>query len=166
MKPTYTETTADLSPCGLFRYSLKRSWHMPGEEQSQAAFVMLNPSTADGTQDDPTIRRCVGFARSWGHTSLLVVNLYPFRCTDPAKLLTVADRLGGPKANDVIVEAARSSKLVIAAWGAWQPDSRVSEVGSLIVPHQPLFCLGTTQNGSPRHPLYVKADKQPVRFIG
>src|SRR5262245_19133112 len=80
-----------ISPCGLYRYWLTRTWD---NSLRRVCWVMLNPSTADAEQDDPTIRRCVGFARSWGAGGIIVVNLFAFRASDPKALLRAADPVG------------------------------------------------------------------------
>src|SRR5262249_14212908 len=94
---------AVISDCGRYRYSLTRRWGDAAEPR--ALFVMLNPSTADAEQDDPTIRRCIGFAKAWGMGSLEVVNLYALRATDPAALLSAPDPIG-PKNDTMITSAA------------------------------------------------------------
>jgi hypothetical protein len=124
---------------------------------------MLNPSTADATQDDPTIRRCVGFAKAWGFTALSVRNLFPWRATDPTELLQAESPTGGERGNAEIL-AATTSELIVVAWGAAViPCHRDAQVLQLLK-GAPLFCLGTTKDGHPRHPLSVKADTQPQPF--
>src|SRR6185503_3934300 len=81
-------------------------------------FVMLNPSTADGSVDDPTIRRCVGFAKAWNYEAISVVNLFAFRATEPAALFAAGDSIHGPRNQEVIERTARDAGLIIAAWGA------------------------------------------------
>lgn len=156
------EAWAFLSEDGRYRYSLTR--HVsPLTGDGTCTFVMLNPSTADATQDDPTIRRCIGFARRWGFEWLKVVNLFAYRSTDPTELARVDDP-SGPDNLCTIAKVVGSSDLVVCAWGAfphWKRDQHVALVMELIAaPH----CLGLTKNGSPRHPLYVRADAQPQPF--
>lgn len=151
--------SAILSPDRVYRYALHRKWDAnmfptPGT----VAFVMLNPSTADEREDDPTIRRCIGFARTWGYCSMTVVNLFALRSTDPAGLLDVADPVG-PDNDLAIRDVAADAAHVVAAWGAMAHplvQRRIREVVPLLGP-VPL-CLGTTASGQPRHPLYVKGD--------
>lgn len=148
---------ADLSDDGVYRYWLGRRW---GGGES-LAFIMLNPSTADGTEDDPTIRKCVGFARRLGYSGISVFNLYAYRATDP-KDLKRAMRSGvdvvGPE-NDERLRAMLAARLargdgVVAAWGAHAPDARVREV--LAMPGSRALCtLGLTAKGVPRHPLML-----------
>lgn len=151
-----TEKGAVLSDDGVYRYELTRRWG-PGP---LVCWVMLNPSTADAEVDDPTIRRCMGFTRRWGHDGIKVVNLYALRATDPKELARHPDPIG--PANFIWVRAAVSeSPLVVVAWGASAPV-RGPGVSDVVVPAQrdniPVRCLGRTKQGFPRHPLYVKAD--------
>ncbi len=108
---------AKFSPDRRYRYILCRDLGFQGE--GRAMFTMLNPSTADEHRDDPTIRRCIRFARSWGYGWLYVTNLSPFRATDPAEMLAEGPEPPGvwDQNLDHIMSAAGSSELVIAAWG-------------------------------------------------
>jgi hypothetical protein len=149
--------TALFSSCRTWRYSLSREV-APLDGNGTVAFIGLNPSTADETADDPTIRRCIGFARRWGFARLKVLNLFAFRSTDPAALLAAPDPVG-PQNDSTIREGIRGSDLVVCAWGAFPNGRRAAEVLPLIAaPH----CLGTTKNGSPRHPLYLRASTDPM----
>ena len=159
-------SAAFLSDCGLYRYSLTREV-APLTGDGTVTFVMLNPSTADAEQDDPTIRRCIGFARDWGFARLKVVNLYAYRATNPTDLYAVDPYPPyviqvGPENDCVISKVIGGSDLVICAWGAnSRSPNREGRVLDLIAaPH----CLGLTKNGSPRHPLYVRADTRPQPF--
>ena len=118
---------------------------------------MLNPSTADARRDDPTIRRCMGFARLWGYSVLEVRNLFAWRATDPRELLTAPDPTGGPR-GDRELQAVAKADLVIAAWGARVPFARDREALALLGGCD-LKCLGRTRNGQPRHPLYVRGGR-------
>jgi hypothetical protein len=131
-------------------------------------FIGLNPSTADHRRDDPTIRRCLGFARDWGFGRLTVVNLFAFRSASPQVLRIVSDPIG--PANDAwILRLAHDADLVVAAWGVGvgvglaggycdRATMVTSKVGGL-------YCLGRTSDGSPRHPLYVRRTVLPQRLI-
>ena len=150
--------TATISDCGQYRYDLGRRW-APGP---RLLWVMLNPSTADAMEDDPTIRRCIGFSKRDGYGSLIVVNLYAYRATNPKALLT-ADDPEGPDNWWHIQRAVRSSDAVVYAWGATtMPSDRHLWHGGALIP-SPL-CLGHTKAGHPRHPLYVKGDQPFVPF--
>jgi len=128
-------------------------------------FVMLNPSTADAEQDDPTIRRCAGFARAWGFGGMTVVNLFAFRATDPARLRRARDPVG--RDNDHhIATAARGAGMVVLAWGVHGAlDGRDRVVAALLADVRPR-CLGTTRGGYPRHPLYLPAATRSRPFAG
>lgn len=163
-----TASGAVVSPCGRYRYRLWRrvvSHHAHHVKDRIALFVMLNPSTADGLLDDPTIRRCVGFAAREGCGWLHVVNLYAYRATNPAELALAADPVGpeaGAALGAALREAVESGGLVIAAWGAHSAPRTIDLAARFSVLadvyNAQLHCLGTTKNGSPRHPLYVRAD--------
>lgn len=155
---------AEISDCGRFRYSLTRDWSglFPAREPGSVLWIMLNPSTADGTADDPTIHRIVGFTRVWGFHTMLVANLYAYRSTDPKQLWRVEDRCGGVRNDQVIQTLSREAALVVAAWGANAEVGRARRVAELV--GRPMVCLGTTAKGFPRHPLYVPGDFRPVAY--
>lgn len=152
--------TALLSDCGRYRYHLARTWG-PGPT---AVFVMLNPSTADSTQDDPTIRRCITFARAWDCGSLTVVNLYAWRATRRADLWLAPDPIGPD--NDAHLRAAaseaqRTDAPMVGAWGASATAARITEV--LALPGMGrLTALAVTRAGQPKHPLYLPASPAPT----
>lgn len=150
---------AVISADGRYRYRLERSVSdVPGPT---VAFVMLNPSTADAEKDDPTIRRCIGFAERLGFSRLVVVNLFALRATDPSALLADPDP-EGPDNIDYLRTARVDYDLCIAAWGAHRAIRRLSAQASYwlgdIPPAKGLVALGLTKDGAPRHPLYLKAD--------
>lgn len=155
---------AEFSDDGRYRYELSRVWEPAAWT---ALFIMLNPSTADGEVDDPTIRRCMGFARSHGYGGIRVLNLFAFRSTNP-RVLAHADDPVGP-ANDENLRLAFAARHearmpVIAAWGALTTftSSRAWKVGRMLARSSvAVQCLGTTKAGDPRHPLYVRGD-QPL----
>jgi hypothetical protein len=180
----YIGRGASRSPCGRYRYRLWREWrgtHDPknwrwegfndgaGEpvgEPKSCLFIMLNPSTADAYDDDPTIRRCVGFARRWRYERLEVVNLFAFRATDPRDLLTLNhddDPVGPGNLHNVRAAADRAG-LIVCAWGAHgghigQDETLLGWLGD-----RPRFALGLTKGGHPKHPLYLPADSRLVEF--
>ncbi|OLP20211.1 hypothetical protein BST81_01925 [Leptolyngbya sp. 'hensonii'] len=144
-----------------YRYTLWRAWE---QGNSRLCFILLNPSTADATQNDPTIRRCLGFARSWGFASLEVVNLFAYRATDPLQLRQVQDPIGAEN-DQYLMQAIGRSQRTILAWGnrgTWK--NRHQAVLELLSPNQAAYCLGLTQIGQPRHPLYTKSNIQPQRL--
>jgi hypothetical protein len=156
--------SAEISADGRYRYTLEREW-MTGE--GTCLFVMLNPSTADATEDDPTIRRCIGFAQRWGYQRLDVGNLFAMRATDPEDMLETTPRdATGPDNDEWLGRLAARADRVVVAWGA-HPLAvfRAAAVQSLLLKrHDAIHCLGTTKNGGPRHPLYVKGDFEPREY--
>lgn len=147
---------AIISDCGQYRYQLTRD--IPDGSEAPAVFVMLNPSTADAMHDDPTIRRCMGFAKSWGASSLIVANLYALRSTDPKALWTHPDPVG-PENNKHLAELARKHFYVVCAWGANARPDRVRDFLRVMEASEAsLWCLGETKAGAPRHPLYLRRD--------
>lgn len=138
-----------------YRYRLWRRWD---RARPVVVFVMLNPSTADARHDDPTIRRCIGFARRWGYGGIEVVNLFGYRATDPRALRIVRDPVG-PGNWRHIRRALRQAALVILAWGAHAHGDRLTRVARA-------QCLGLTRAGQPRHPLYLRRDVRPEPYAG
>lgn len=145
-----------------YRYSLWRIWN---DKLPRVTFVMLNPSTADSRNDDPTLRRCINFAMNWGYGSLEVVNLFAYRSTNPQMLLSVCDPIGD-KNNKYIIDAVNRSEKVILAWGTkGNLFNRDKDVLRLIEDNNvPAYTLELTKEGHPRHPLYVKANKVPEPY--
>jgi len=141
---------ARISEDGLYRYALGRRWG----DGEPVRFVMLNPSTADASVDDPTIRRCMSFARTWGYDAVTVLNLYALRATQPRELWKAADPVGPDNDAYLRIAAEGGVGLTVAAWGANARMDRV-EVFRRLFQQTTVHCLGTTKDGSPRHPLYV-----------
>lgn len=155
---------AIISPDGVYRYVLWRGWDT---SKSVAAWIMLNPSTADAETDDPTIRRCMRFTRAWGLGGLVVVNLFALRSSDPEALGGHPDPIGSD--NDAATRHACNAQLtavVIAAWGAHTIATRRQEfvLREMRRSSRPTCCLGRTKEGYPRHPLYVAAATKLQRF--
>lgn len=139
-----------------YRYQLTRHWAV-SENPSMLTVVMLNPSIADATLDDPTIRRCIGLAKVAGAEGLRVVNLFALRSTDPRALANANDPVG-PMNDEHILAAARESIRMVAAWSAHPFAVRRANVvyEMLRTANVSLECWGTTKDGHPRHPLYVR----------
>lgn len=160
------DTGAVVSDCGIYRYSLWRVWDWGAPA---CVFVMLNPSTADEIENDPTISRCISYAKRFGAGRLIVVNLFAFRSTDRKAMKAAADPVG-PKNNDHIVAAALQADLIICAWGTdGAHRSRDQEVVRLLRGEhglRHLYALKITAGGHPGHPLYLKGDMIPVLFHG
>lgn len=153
--------TATFSPCRTWRYALTRTWN---PDLAATVWIMLNPSTADAFQLDPTIRRCVAFAKQWNTGGVVVLNLFGLRSTQPAALRAVDDPVG-PDNDDMIAREAVGGR-VVCAWGVHgRLYSRDRRVAALLHNNgvQP-WCLGTTKDGQPKHPLYVPGDTQPVEY--
>lgn len=153
--------SATLSECGTYRYELSRVWSLDGP---RVLFVMLNPSTADHDVDDPTIRKCSGFAKRWGFSGLVVVNLFAFRATKPADLKK-AEHPVGELNRDYLLNGALECDEIVCAWGAHgKLHGRGLYVRTLLKAHGErrggLKCLGMTKGGQPRHPLYLKNDTE------
>lgn len=157
--------SAVISNCGRYRYSLGRPCETLYHTKGTAAFLMLNPSTADAEIDDATITRCRGFARTWECNGLEVANLYALRSTDPNILWNHNDPIG--YCNDAhLYIFARKHVDIVCAWGADARPERVAAVVKILKEAGArLWCLGVTKNGSPRHPLYIKADQPLIEWI-
>lgn len=153
--------SAVISSCGKYRYDLRRGGN------DLLPFVMLNPSTADSKQDDPTIRRCVGFAKREGNNGIVVRNLYAWRSKSPQALksaiISGIDVIG-PENDYWLQQLAIASKRVVCAWGGFADVQRARQVVSLLKDSCELVCLGVTASGAPRHPLYVRNDVPLVPF--
>jgi hypothetical protein len=153
------ERSATFSLCRTYRYALWRRWG-PGP---YAMFIGLNPSTADESNDDPTIRRCIAFARAWGYDALCMTNLFAYRAVEPAYMMKAAEPVGCE--NDrTLARLARGAGVVVAAWGAKGTYMRRDQSAHLLVPG--LHCLRLTKHGHPGHPLYLPAGLRPVPYRG
>ena len=156
--------SAIISPCGQYRYALSRPGDLAKPQKRAALFVMLNPSTADAEKDDPTIRRCRGFARLWGCDGLTVANLYALRSTDPKALWSHPDPVGRDTDWHLAMLVALHSEIV-CAWGANARQDRVDQVVSVLSSvGANLMCLGTTKAGAPKHPLYVPSAQKLITW--
>jgi hypothetical protein len=161
-----SETLFDTKPCLFsacrqYRYTLWREWD-PLFNNQFLMVVGLNPSTADETKDDPTIRRCVDFAKRWGFGALLMTNLFAIRATDPKVMMAHADPTGELNDQVLLHFAPRAGKL-LAAWGAQGSHlNRDHYITALL--GDKFECLGFTGGMQPRHPLYVAASTPPIRF--
>lgn len=164
--PEFSQSTsltmgAWFDPTGLYRYSLWREW---STSHSRVAFVMLNPSTANATQNDPTIRRCMQFAKGWGYGSLEVVNLFAYRTPCPAQLHQVHNPVGDDNDRALLTAAERAAMLLIAWGNGGRLYERDRTVLNWLAAIRPVYCLGTNQSGQPCHPLYLRSDTQPRLF--
>lgn len=175
-KRQITERGAVLSECGKYRYRLWRRWT---NELALLNFIMLNPSTADLTQDDPTIRKCMGFAEVLGFGGIVVTNLFAFRATQPRDLFAAVgadlagyDRAVGAENDNHLIECVAESGLTICGWGSCHPVVAVRghEVRVMIAtryggyPLAGLYALRTNRDGEPAHPLYLPYTCRPERL--
>jgi len=159
--------SATISECGRYRYALER--RIPDVVGPNLTWLMLNPSTADATQDDPTIRKVMGFTKRNGYGVALVVNLFALRATDPRECRRQLADAEGEQNCAAIMQAAAISEAVVCAWGA-QPWAR--EQAKTVLwwlsehPRETpirLLCLGTSKDGDPLHPLMPSYDGHPLR---
>ena len=151
------QARADFSPLPPLSLCIWRRW----AAGPQVLFVMLNPSTADETDDDPTIRRCIAFARSWGFGGLAVGNLFAFRTPSPAALRSTPRPVGEDN-DDRLSRLRAESERAVAAWG---DHGRFLGRGAAVRAALPrLHHLGLTKLGEPRHPLYRPSHTEPVRW--
>jgi hypothetical protein len=159
MNTLQLESTASFSSCRRYRYSLWRRW---GDASlGYAMFIGLNPSTADEVEDDPTIRRCIQFAKDWGYGALCMTNLFAFRATYPAVMKAQEDPVG-PENDTSLLHLAKDADVVVAAWGTHgSHQGRGKHVGGMLAN---LTCLRLTKAGHPGHPLYLPKSLTPIPY--
>lgn len=150
---------AVFSACRKYRYALWRMWD---ESKPYVLFICLNPSTADETRDDPTVTRCIHFARTWGYGGVCMANLFAFRATEPTEMESQLEPVGKDN-NQWLMKLAQDAEVVVAAWGNHgRYLGRSKEVASLI----PNLCfLKLNKSGEPAHPLYLNAKLIPQRWV-
>ena len=143
-----------------YRYSLWRTWD---KDKPKILFICLNPSTADEAHNDPTVWRCVNFARDMGYGGVVVCNIFALRATHPGELYKAEDPVGA--GNDVMIKASaiRCDRVVVYAWGN---HGRLMDRGSEVVDMLgPAKCFGVNKTGEPKHPLYQPRDAQLVEYV-
>ena len=150
-------STATLSLCRTYRYSLTREWG----SGLAVLFIGLNPSTADETLDDRTIRRCIAFARDWGYARLHMANLFAFRATEPRDMKNASDPIG-PENDQHLLALADDSILTVAAWGVHGTFGDRHSAVRKMLPR--LHYLRLTKDGHPGHPLYLPRTLKPVEW--
>ena len=150
--------SATFSRDGKYRYTLTRLW---GSEGTSVLFICLNPSTADAYQDDPTVRRLIGFAQTWGFDEMTVANLFAYRATDPKRLKLIDDPVGpyNDKQLKLLYEACDMTIFPLGNHGSLK--NRSSEVIKML---GPAFCLGKTKLGEPKHPLYLPKKAERIVY--
>ncbi len=147
---------ATFSPCRRYRYLLWRIWQ---PEKSVCLFIMLNPSTADESANDPTVAKCIRYAQRWGCGGIQVCNLFAFRATlEPAVMKASANPVG-PDNDRFILDAAQKAGIIVCAWGNHGDHMKLQFHG-----FDPL-CLRVTKPGEPEHPLYLKGDLQTIPYV-
>ncbi|PHQ71346.1 MAG: hypothetical protein COB93_03365 [Sneathiella sp.] len=154
----FAQSGADFSDCGAYRYRLWRRWGGGGK----VTFIMLNPSTADATRNDPTIERCHRRAVAMGFSALDVVNIFAFRATDPRDLKRTAKPVGSD--NDAaIIASLKDADMTICAWGSHgDHQNRHNAVRDLLKANRlTVHALSLTKKGLPGHPLYLSYRKEP-----
>lgn len=157
----FSVSSARFSPDRIYRYELQRTWDA---DLPSINWLMANPSTADETVLDPTLKRCLAFSRSWGYGSMIITNVFAYRSTDPKKLHTVADPVG-PDNDAAIVEVAERCQLIVAGWGeiGGKFPARIRKVQELLR-DMDLCCLSMTGSGQPGHPLYLSSASKPIMW--
>ncbi|MGF1570073.1 MAG: DUF1643 domain-containing protein [Nodosilinea sp.] len=163
MLPISTITrTATFDSTGSYRYSLGRQWRDGGP---LLAILMLNPSQASDTADDPTIRRCMGLAHGWRFGAIQVVNLFAYRTADPRQLKQTPDPIG-PDNDAALITAAAQADRILLAWGNHGCfQERDEAVLALLSSYQAKWCcIDHNRTGQPRHPLYVRRDAGLTRW--
>ncbi|MFS4581880.1 DUF1643 domain-containing protein [Phaeobacter sp. C3_T13_0] len=156
-------STAVYSDCEQYRYSLSRVWDPAGK---RVMFVMLNPSTATEVQNDPTIERCERRARALGFGGFRATNIFAYRATDPRDMKKASDP-AGPDNLAQILEGANWADQVICAWGTHGAfrEQGVLVAAALAGAGKPLFHLGLSKAGHPKHPLYIRYAQQPEPWL-
>jgi hypothetical protein len=153
---------AVFSPCRKYRYTLWRRWgDLFNANDKYVMFIGLNPSTADEISDDPTIRKCRGFAQRWGYSAMVMTNLFAFRATDPKVMKQTSAPIGEDNDHYLRLIATNADR-IIAAWGANGPFRHRDQDVIRIIPKGIVECLRKTKHGHPEHPLYVPYDVVPV----
>jgi hypothetical protein len=158
-----TPSGATFSPCRRWRYLLWRRWD---GKRPVANFLMLNPSTADEHQLDPTCSRARDYAERWGYGALIVTNVFGWRATDPGDMKAAKDPVG-PGNDAAILRAAKESDLVVCAWGnhgGYRFRSR-EILEKLKAKHISLHALRLNANGEPAHPLYLPGSLKPASWV-
>lgn len=157
-------STAVYSDCEKYRYALTRIWEPAG---TKVLFVMLNPSTATEVQNDPTVERCERRARTLGFGSFCVTNIFAWRDTDPRKMRAATDPIG-PENDTTILDFSNWADTIICAWGTHGAHmERGTQVEHLLRQTQkPLYHLGLSKAGHPKHPLYIAYSEQPQLWVG
>lgn len=161
-RPPEAMRAAAISECGLYRYSLLRVIDevRPGVIPGAVVWVLNNPSTADGTTDDPTVRKCWKFTTDWGYGQMEFINTNPWRATDPKAACVPPEQALAINDQWVHISVAHAA-LVIAAWGDKANMVLARRAYSVIHGLGPVCAMRVTKAGNPQHPLYLPGDTRP-----
>lgn len=156
-------SVAIYSDCEKYRYALTRVWDADGRRIS---FVMLNPSTATEVQNDPTVERCERRARVLGYGAFRVTNIFAWRDTDPKNMRKSAEPVGAAN-DDAIIAACDWADTVVAAWGTHGAflDRGAAVAELLRQSGRPVYHLGLSKAGHPKHPLYIAYAQEPEKWM-
>jgi len=152
------KTDATLSSCRMYRYALSRIWDV---SKPYAMFIGLNPSTADETEDDPTINRCINYSKDWGYGGLCMANLFAFRATTPNDMMASNNPIG-PDNDEWIKKIAQEAGVIVAAWGNDGSFMDRSKQVKKMIPN--LMCIKINKSGEPAHPLYQPKSAKPIKW--
>ncbi|MDA7527499.1 DUF1643 domain-containing protein [Planctomicrobium sp.] len=158
-----TVSKAIYTDCELYRYVLTRTWD--GDGTNRAVFIGLNPSTATEYQNDPTVARCINYAKAWGHDSMTMLNAFAYRSTDPKGLKTIEDPVGEGNDRYILRECKKGTRIILC----WGTHAAYLERGTKLLTKlnglsQELTCLKITKAGHPSHPLYLRKDLLPIPY--
>ena len=157
----FIDSGANFSKCRKWRFDLWRIWD---KTRPYCLFIALNPSTADEIKNDRTVTRCENFAKKWNYGGLWVCNIFAFRATFPKDMKSAPDPVG-PGNDQAILKAAENSGIIICSWGNdGNHKGRGEQVVNLLQGLN-LYCLSTTKENNPSHPLYIHGDTLPRRFF-
>tara|TARA_Y100001970_G_scaffold277689_1_gene382283 strand:- start:468 stop:947 length:480 start_codon:yes stop_codon:yes gene_type:complete len=158
MNNKFIDSGAKFSNCRKYRYTLWRTWD---DSKPKVMFLGLNPSTADEVNNDPTVTRCINYAKVWGYGGMFMMNIFAFRTTYPVELKKAKNPIG--KDNDKWIKEISLS--VDKSIGAWGNDGkfldRSKSIKNIV---KNLHCLKVNSSGEPAHPLYLKADLKPIKY--
>ena len=156
----------DFSPCRKYRYTLSVAWD---HKKPIQPFIGLNPSTADETKDDPTVRKCIKWSLQWGAGGFLMLNLFAWRDTDPRGMLRAADPIGEKNTAHHLVEyvSRQAFRPPVAAWGryGWHRGQAGLVHDAFLAAGIPLCCMRVNKDGSPEHPLYLPNATTPTLYM-
>lgn len=157
--PAEAERSAEFSPCRTYRYTLRRRWR---EGNDFVQFIGLNPSKADETTDDNTIRVCTSFAKKWRYDGLIMTNLFAYRATDP-RVMKRAENPVGSENDKYLLKVAEKARIIVAVWSIHGKHLGRDESVKKLFPNR-LLCIGRSKEGHPWHPLYKPGNLVPIPF--